>query len=81
LVAWLNELLYLRDTDGMLFSSFSLKISRREDGALALAGVARGEVLSPERHGLKIEVKAATYSGLKCVEESGKCSVQCLLDV
>jgi SHS2 domain-containing protein len=81
LVAWLNELLYLRDVDDMLFSSFSLKITRRDDGTFGLTGVAKGEVLSPERHGLKIEVKAATFSGLKCVEERGRCLVQCLLDV
>jgi SHS2 domain-containing protein len=81
LVAWLNELLYLRDVDNMLFSSFALRISRESDGAFRLAGVAKGEELSPQRHGLKTEVKAATYSGLRCVEEGGRCSVQCLLDI
>ncbi len=81
LVAWLNELLYLRDVDNMLFSSFNVKISRMEDGAFKLVGVAKGEPLDPERHGLKTEVKAATFSGLKCTEEGGRCSAQCLLDV
>jgi SHS2 domain-containing protein len=81
LVAWLNELLYLRDVDGMLFSSFSVKIARRGDGTFGLSATASGEVMSPERHGLKVEVKAATLSGLRCVEERGACSVQCLLDV
>jgi SHS2 domain-containing protein len=80
-VSWLNEILYLRDTDDMLFSSFDIHIEIEEDGLYSLDATLRGEELSIERHGLKTEVKAATFSGLKWGEEPGGRFVQCLLDL
>ena len=80
-VAWLNELLYLRDAEDMLFSSCDVKISRGEEGRLNLTATVLGEPLCPERHGLKTEVKAATFSGLRYEEKGGRCWVQCLLDL
>jgi len=79
-VSWLNELLFLRDAEEMLFSSFDVSIVLGS-GGYKLAGVIYGETLSQERHGLKTEVKAATFSGLKYGEEAGGCFVQCLLDL
>ena len=80
-VSWLNELLYLRDTEDMLFSSFDVRIERRKDGEYSLEADVRGEKLSSERHGLRTEVKAATFSGLRWGEEDGRRFVQCLLDL
>ena len=80
-VSWLNEILFLRDTEGMLFSDFEAHIERGKDELYTLEAIARGEELSPEKHGLKIEVKAATFSGLRWGEEEGRRFVQCLLDV
>ena len=80
-VSWLNELLFLRDAEGMLFSSYDITIEKLGSGGYRLAGVILGEKLSQERHGLKTEVKAATFSGLKYGEEAGSCFVQCLLDL
>jgi SHS2 domain-containing protein len=80
-VSWLNELLFLRDTEGMLFSECDVRIEQDRDGMYALNAVAWGEELSPEKHDLKIEVKAATFSGLRWGEEEGRRFVQCLLDV
>lgn len=80
-VSWLNELLYLRDTEDMLFSRFDIQIERVRESGYVLRGSALGEPLAAERHGLKTEVKAATFSGLKYGEEEGECFVQCLLDL
>lgn len=80
-VSWLNELLYMRDADDMLFSSFDLRIESGDEGLYRLKASASGERLSSKRHGLKAEVKAATFSGLKYGEEGGRCFVQCLLDL
>ncbi|MFC2174921.1 archease [archaeon] len=75
-VEFLNEILFLRDAEDLFLSKFEIKIG---DGSLA--GKAWGEKIGQEKHGVKIEVKAATYSGLKTWEENGKKFVQCVLDV
>jgi SHS2 domain-containing protein len=80
-VSWLNEILYLRDAEEMLFSSCEISIARRSGDELELRAALKGEKLDPKRHGLKTEVKAATYSGLRYEEAGGRCAVQCLLDL
>jgi tRNA nucleotidyltransferase (CCA-adding enzyme) len=80
-VAWLGELLLQRDLTGMVFSKFEIQI-QEEDGKYLLHGRAWGEPLDPERHGAKVEVKAATYSGLKSGRTSeGDYYVQCVVDL
>ncbi|MGZ4199271.1 MAG: homoserine kinase [Thermoleophilia bacterium] len=60
LVAWLNELLYRIDTDGIVFSSFTVEgLTHRYVSARV-----RGEPLDRERHRPRLDVKAATYHGL-----------------
>ena len=81
LVAWLNELLYMKDAHEMLFSKFEVKEIRQSGENFELTGVAAGEKLDAEKHELKIEVKAATYSGLKVFEENGRWTAQCIADV
>jgi SHS2 domain-containing protein len=47
-----------------------------------LRGKAWGEALDPGRHELAVEVKGATYSGLKVLERSdGDWLAQCVVDV
>lgn len=65
LVAWLNELLYLRDTRGVLLRRFEI---RSLDG-LRLAATVYGEAMDEGRHVRKTEVKAITYH-LLLVEET-----------
>ena len=78
-VEWLNELLFLSDSGGMVFSDFELEIDR--DGT-ALKGRARGEPLVPEKHRPKTEVKAATYSQMKVEKMTdGRWVAQCIVDV
>jgi SHS2 domain-containing protein len=56
---WLNELLYVFDTEHMLFSQFSVQL-----GEAGLRAVARGEPIDRSRHHLLHEIKAITYHGL-----------------
>jgi len=80
-VAWLGELLFQRDFTGMVFSRFEVQIQKEDDGYL-LCGKAWGEPLDPERHRAMVEVKAATYSGLKLGRTSeGDYYVQCIVDL
>jgi SHS2 domain-containing protein len=75
-VEWLNELLAQASLRGMVFSDF--KVDAIEDGSLR--GYARGERLVPDRHRVKVEVKAATYSMLE-VHKNDEYVAQCVVDV
>lgn len=79
-VEWLGELLLQRDITGMVFSEFKVEIEEAGE-ELKLKGKAYGEPLDPKRHRAKVEVKAATYSGLKFEEVAGEYHVQCVVDL
>jgi len=74
LVDWLSELLYICDTQDLLFSEFEVSITGTE-----LIGKARGEVMDPSRHGLKTEIKAVTYHMLEVNKSENY--VQVLFDI
>ena len=65
LVEWLGNLLYVFDTERIVFSRFSVE---RLDGQL-LSARASGEYYDPARHAVKSLVKAVTYHGL-CVQQT-----------
>ena len=76
LVEWLNKLLAEATINNMVFSYFMVQIRDH-----SLIGAVKGEHLDPEKHEIKTEVKAATYSQLKVAEENGKFIAQCVVDV
>lgn len=68
LVHWLNELLYLYDTEGLLFSRFRVHIFLGEKTgppSFKLEAQVFGEKADPAKHTRMREVKAATYHGLQ----------------
>lgn len=77
LVVWLNELLYLFDTERWLFGSFKIDaLSERK-----IRSRAEGEKFDTERHPIKTEVKAVTYHGLKIEEKEGLWKTQIVFDL
>ncbi|MFH1610073.1 MAG: archease [Candidatus Bipolaricaulota bacterium] len=80
LVAWLGELLTERDILGMLFSRFEARIEA-EDERWRLTGQVWGEKIAPERHRLGVEVKAATYSGVRVEKRASDYIAQCVVDL
>ena len=78
-VEMLNALLSKADLEGLLFRDLSVGKLERTDAGFELTEIARGEAVDQKRHELGVEVKAATYSGLKYREEGGKHYFQCLL--
>ena len=76
LVAWLNELIFIFDTEFLLFSRFDVTLSGG-----SLRARAYGEKVDTARHILKTGVKAATYHMLSV--ECGKdfCRVQVIFDI
>ena len=73
---WLNELLYLCDTERLAFSQFEVRLG--EEGLSALA---RGEPLDPSRHHLTHEIKAITYHGLTVEEREGEWLAEVIVDI
>ena len=73
LVAFLNELLFLFDARGVLFSEFEVS----EISNWKLKAVARGEKTDRLRHVIKTPIKAVTYHMLKVekTEEGYRTSV------
>ena len=77
LVDWLNALILEMAARHMLFSQFEVRLEGRR-----LFATARGEAVDPEKHQPAVEVKGATYTGLKVGRsESGQWLAQCVVDV
>ncbi len=77
LVAWLNELLYRIDTDGIVFSEVAIEgLTHRYVSARL-----RGEPLDRARHRTRLDVKAATYHGLSVSHGDRGWEARVVLDV
>jgi len=74
-IEWLNALIAQKDIKNMFFSKFEVKIKEN-----TLKATVYGETIDIKKHKPKIEVKAATYSGLKFWKDK-KFNVQCVVDV
>jgi SHS2 domain-containing protein len=75
-VRWLNELLYLFDTERIIFKRFEFI----EFTKTHLKAKGYGEKIDAVRHSLKTGVKAATYHMLK-IEGNGNFKIRVIFDV
>ena len=73
---FLNELLYLWDTEGFIPKEFSLRIENDR-----LTGNVIGGLFDPLRHTIKKEIKAVTYHEFSLTREKGICKARFILDV
>jgi SHS2 domain-containing protein len=79
LLSCLNELVYLRDAEGLLMRVDAVRIERGEP--LRLEAELVGESLDPARHRLAADVKAATAHGLWVGEAGPGWEARVTLDV
>ena len=77
LITWLNEFVYLFDTEGLLFKAFEV-LSIHDHHLEALA---QGEIYIEGRHPIKTAVKAATYHQLKISRHQGVWTAQVIFDL
>ena len=77
LITWLNEFVYLFDTEGLLFKAFEV-LSIHDHHLEALA---QGEIYIEGRHPIKTAVKAATYHQLKISHHQGVWTAQVIFDL
>jgi SHS2 domain-containing protein len=76
-VDWLNALVYEMATRNMLFGRFRCHID-----ASRLEASAWGEPMDVARHAPAVEVKGATYTGLKVARTmEGEWVISCVVDV
>jgi len=77
---WIEALISIQDEDGLLFSSFTCKISKNSSGYLLGAKVV-GEKFDPEKHEQKTAIKAPTYHDMKISEAVDKVTIRFLVDL
>jgi SHS2 domain-containing protein len=78
LVDWLNELVFLFDTEMLLFGRFQVEIS----ACNSLTARCWGEKADRTRHSIKRGIKAATLHNLKVEQlKNGAYQVQVLIDI
>jgi len=77
LITWLNELVYLFDTEGLLYKTYNV-LSVHDHRLEALA---QGETYVEGRHPIKTTVKAATYHQLKIEKHQGVWTAQVIFDL
>ena len=75
LYSWLNDLIFLFDTEGLLFKCFDIT----EFSENHLKATVYGEKYDPSRHRIRVGVKAATYHKLEV--NRAKNHVQVIFDV
>lgn len=78
----LNEVISLQGLGELALKRVGNAGISETDVGFAFSGTAYGERFDPARHGVKTEVKGATYSGLSYNNgEGGVHTLRCLLDV
>lgn len=89
LVSFLNELLFIKDKKKMFYSKFRVKLGKEtivdEKGnvkeMVTLKATCFGEKINRNKHALRTDPKAATYSELFAGEKNGTFIAQCVVDV
>ena len=76
LTDWLNAIIYEMAVRKMLFSRFDVEIRDNQ-----LRATIWGELVAVERHQPVVEIKGATYTALKVVQQDGQWVAQCVVDV
>ena len=81
---WLSELLFLHDSEYLVFSKFDVKINSKivEDvERYILDASAYGEEFNPSKHERRSEVKAVTYHMMDIKIENMDIILQVILDI
>jgi SHS2 domain-containing protein len=79
LIDWLSELVFLKDTETILFSVFDVNI--RKNDVYILKATAKGEKIDREKHSLRSDVKAVTYHMFKVTKKGDNWTARVVLDI
>ena len=76
---FLQEILFYKDAENLIFSEYSIKVVKNDDGYLLEAEM-RGEEINMEKHDLVVDVKAVSWHRYK-VEKKEEWRSFVILDV
>jgi len=79
LIDWLSELVFLKDTENILFSVFDINI--RKNDVYILKAEAKGEKIDREKHSLRSDVKAVTYHMFEVTKTGDIWTARVVLDI
>jgi protein archease len=77
---FLEELIFIKDTEQLLFCGYALKIAKGGKG-LVLTGSLGGERLDPKKHDLLVDAKAVSRHMFKVRREKGVWKAFAIVDV
>ena len=80
LYRFLQELVFYKDAELLVFSRYDLEINEQK-GKMRLKGIIRGEELNQEKHQLVADVKAVSYHDFRVHKEGQGWRAQVILDV
>ncbi|MBU4340660.1 MAG: archease [Euryarchaeota archaeon] len=79
LIDWLSELVFLKDSESLLFSVFDVSIRKNE--IYVLKAAAKGEKIDRGKHSLRSDVKAVTYHLLEVKKTEDIWTARVVLDI
>jgi len=77
---WLSELIFIHDSENLIFFQFKVKITIKNNETYILNASVWGEPFNLEKHESREEVKAATYHLMEIKEENEYVRLQVILD-
>lgn len=78
---FLQDLIYWKDVDLILFKSFDLSIRHESDGSYCLTGTGWGESIETTRHRLRVDVKAVTMHQFEVTSDAQGWKATVVLDI
>ena len=76
LIVFLNELLYVLDTERFLVKDLSVSIEGER-----LEACVQGEIFDEKKHTMRMEIKAVTYHGFSIEKERDALKARVILDI
>jgi SHS2 domain-containing protein len=77
---WIEALISLQESEGLLFSEISCRVSKKPEGGYLLHADLKGEKFDPKRHEQKTAIKAPTFHDMK-IEETSRVTLRFLVDL
>jgi len=80
LFEFIEELIFLKDSDYMLFSDFDVIIEEEKTG-ITLRAEVKGEKIDAKKHELKVDVKAITFHEFYVKQKDKAWEARIILDI
>ncbi len=77
---FMNELIFYKDAEQLIFSKFEIKITEKEQKYKLLC-TAYGEKINPEKHNPKVDIKAITLHMFKVEQTQNGWKAKVLMDI